>query len=98
MGVVSSGEVEVGRNITTEGETTKRLAALQDPELIARWAALRTRMPFRSDPDYPDLKAEYDALVVEYRRRITGRPPEGDEKVLPTRTPQASGHKPPAAS
>jgi hypothetical protein len=48
-------------------------------------------------PDYPDLKAEYDALVVEYRRRITGHPPEVDE-VLPIRTPQASGHKPPVAS
>jgi len=91
-----TGDV-AGRNTTTEGDTTKQLAALQDPELIARWAALRTRMPFRSDPDYPDLKAEYDALVVEYRRRITGHPPEVDE-VLPTRTPQASGHKPPVAS
>lgn len=43
-----------------------RLTGLSDPELIARWAALRTRLVYKD----AGVKAEYDAVVVEYRRRI----------------------------
>lgn len=64
-----AGDV-AGRNVTTEGVATKRLAALDDLELIARWAALRVRLAYKHDPEYSDVKAEYGALAVEYRRRI----------------------------
>lgn len=71
MNAVTDDVVEVGRNITDEGDITrKRLATLQDPQLIARWAELRVRLAYKRDPDYAALKAEYDALVAEYRRRI----------------------------
>jgi hypothetical protein len=59
-------------DITDEGDITTRLAALSDPELIARWASLRARLAYKTDPRHDEVKREYDAVVVEYRRRIDG--------------------------
>jgi hypothetical protein len=66
---VTGDELDARRNITIEGDATKRLAALPDPELIALWAELRTRLAYKTE-GYAGVKAEYDAVAVEYRRRI----------------------------
>jgi len=66
---VTGDELDARRNITIEGDATKRLAALSDSELIALWAELRTRLAYKNDGN-AEAKAEYDAVVVEYRRRI----------------------------
>lgn len=61
---------------TRAPDTTEHdLAALSDPDLIKRWAALRfelLRTP-RNAPEWDGAKAGYDAVMSEYRRRIEGR-------------------------
>ena len=70
MSEVSGGVIEAG--ITDEGDS--RLTSLSDPELIAHSAAVRTRLALtpKSDPGRAEVKAEYDAVLMDYRRRIEG--------------------------
>lgn len=52
------------------------LQELDDPALIAYWAAARHQLaltPLRS-PEHPDIKRRYDAAASEYKRRIDGEP------------------------
>jgi hypothetical protein len=54
---------------------TSDLQELSDPEFFAHWAAIRTRL-FRTPkgkPGHPQIKARYDAVTAEYRRRLAPR-------------------------
>jgi hypothetical protein len=50
------------------------LQKLSDPEFFTRWAATRTRLVRTPEgkPGHGEIKREYDAMKVEYRRRIGG--------------------------
>jgi len=50
------------------------LRGLSDPQLIAHWAAVRTRLALtRADePEHAVIKRLYDDALTEYRRRIDG--------------------------
>jgi len=50
------------------------LQGLSDPQLIAHWAAVRTRLALsRADePEHAGIKRLYDDALSEYRRRIDG--------------------------
>ena len=56
------------------GDDTDDLRGLGDPEFITRWAQLRQCLFYiaREEPMYPEVKRRYDALAVEYRRRMGG--------------------------
>jgi hypothetical protein len=51
-----------------------RLRELGDPEFMTRWAALRSSLFFvaRDQPEYTDIKRQYETAAVEFRRRING--------------------------
>jgi hypothetical protein len=57
-------------------EQASDLRELSDPEFFTRWAAVRNRLfciP-KEKPEHSDAKRQYDAVAVEYRRRIEGKP------------------------
>jgi hypothetical protein len=47
---------------------------LDDPALMTQWSAARQRLAMtpRDSPEHGSVKASYDALASEYRRRIDG--------------------------
>lgn len=51
-----------------------RLHELGDPQFMTWWAALRSALFFiaKDRPEYADIKRQYDAAAVEFRRRIDG--------------------------
>jgi hypothetical protein len=53
---------------------TARFQELGDPEFMTRWALLRSSLFFlpRKEPQYPELKRQYDAAALEFRRRMNG--------------------------
>jgi hypothetical protein len=58
----------------TDRETDARdLAAMDDPALIAHWAAVRSQLALtsRGSRRRGEIKAAYDAALAEYRRRLT---------------------------
>lgn len=52
---------------------TSDLADMDDPELIAHWAAVRNELALtpRDSPRHASIKATYDAALAEYRRRVS---------------------------
>jgi hypothetical protein len=50
------------------------LAGLDDAAFFAYWAATRTRLSLTpvTSPGHCAIKAEYDAALAEYRRRMNG--------------------------
>jgi hypothetical protein len=62
------------REIDVQGEVCRRLRELGDPEFITRWAILRYSLFFIATerPEYAEIKHEYDAAAIEYRRRMNG--------------------------
>jgi hypothetical protein len=52
------------------------LGELDDPALIAYWAAVRNQLALTpsSSPKHPEIKRCYDAAASEYRRRMHGEP------------------------
>jgi hypothetical protein len=48
------------------------LRELSDPEFFAHWAAVRDRLSRtpQGKPGHPEIKARYDAVTDEYRRRL----------------------------
>jgi predicted thioredoxin/glutaredoxin len=57
---------------TAELTAESDLAHLDDPALIAHWASARTALALtpRDDPGHAEVKAAYDAVLAEYRRRV----------------------------
>jgi len=51
------------------------LQELSDPEFFAHWAAVRSRLVCtpKGKPGHPQIKARYDAVKAEYRRRLAPR-------------------------
>jgi hypothetical protein len=51
-----------------------RLRELGDPEFMTWWAALRSSLFHiaRDQPEYPEIKRQYETAAVEFRRRING--------------------------
>jgi hypothetical protein len=49
------------------------LAAMDDPALITHWARVRSELALtpKGSPRHADVKAAYDAVLAEYRRRVT---------------------------
>lgn len=47
---------------------------LSDPEFMTWWAALRNSLFFiaKDNPEYADIKRQYVAAAVEFRRRMNG--------------------------
>lgn len=50
------------------------LRELSDPEFFAQWADVRNRLSCtpKDKPGHYEVKCRYDAMSVEYRRRIDG--------------------------
>jgi hypothetical protein len=59
---------------TQQKDRAGDLRKLSDPEFFTRWAAVRTRLVLtpESEPRHYEIKRQYDAMKVEYRRRIDG--------------------------
>ena len=58
-----------------DASETSDLQELSDPEFFAHWAAVRDglfRTP-KGKPGHPEIKARYDAVAAEYRRRLAPR-------------------------
>lgn len=51
---------------------TSDLQELSDPEFFAHWAAVRSRLFHtpKGRPGHPQIKARYNAVAAEYRRRL----------------------------
>lgn len=64
-----------GADMGTQTQGTEDLTELDDHEFMTRWSAARQRLSRtpRDSLDRETAKARYDALAVEYRRRIEGR-------------------------
>lgn len=60
--------------LSGQGGEYRHLRELSDPEFMTRWAMLRQSLFYipREEPNYPELKRQYDAVAVEYRRRMGG--------------------------
>lgn len=56
-------------------DTSHDPATLSDPDLIKRWAKLRFDLlrTAQDTPEWGRLKADYDTVAAEYRRRIDGQ-------------------------
>jgi hypothetical protein len=54
---------------------TSDLQELSDPEFFAHWAAVRERLSRipKGEPGHPQIKARYDDVTAEYRRRLAPR-------------------------
>ncbi len=50
------------------------LRVLSDPEFFACWAAVRARLVHvpEGTPGHGEVKRQYDAMSVEFRRRMDG--------------------------
>jgi hypothetical protein len=60
--------------IAEEEDRSGHLRELSDPDFFARWAQTRYRLftiP-REDPEHPEVRREYSAMVAEYRKRMDG--------------------------
>jgi hypothetical protein len=55
-----------------DASETSNLQELSDPEFFKHWAAVRSRLSrtAKGQPGHPELKARYDAVKAEYRRRV----------------------------
>lgn len=69
MGTAAASAVDALTDALEAGtDRVTYLQGLGDPELIRLWAALRCSLARGG----ADAKSLYDAVVVEYRRRIDG--------------------------
>lgn len=59
---------------TQQKDRAGDLQKLSDPEFFTRWAAVRASLVLtpESEPRHYEIKSQYDAMKVEYRRRIDG--------------------------
>jgi hypothetical protein len=60
--------------LTGQKDRIGDLQELGDPEFLAHWAAVRNRLARTPEGEagHREIKRQYDAVTLEYRRRIDG--------------------------
>lgn len=60
--------------LTGQKDPIGDLQELGDPEFLAHWAAIRNSLAHTPEGEagHREIKRQYDAVTVEYRRRIDG--------------------------